>query len=167
MRTEKKSWFKTNILEKMTVSMLLVIISVGTTYYLTNERRIDDIEDTVEQKTFSSIEMKAQTETYMASSYTEGKQIEAMNEMTDTYIDFNIKVDTTMSVYVKYFENMELHILRDNAILSLVRNSDSLYQVTVKMLEKVEDDLFIQKEFSKSLLKEIRTLKSLENFNGD
>ena len=168
MTVEKKSWFKTNVLEKVTVSLLLVLISGGTTYYLANERRIDGIEKIVEQQTFSSVEMKTQTETYMASSYTEGKQIEAMNEMTDVYIEFKATVDTTMYVYERFFQNMELHTLRDNAILSLIRDTDSLNKVMVGSFNKMEASIFSSKNAAAELnLREIRKLKALEINNGD
>lgn len=166
MEKNKKSIYEKYI-KPIGISFFVLGVGAIITWYVTNENRLYRIEKDVEDKAFSSVDMKAQTETYMQSSYTEGKQIEAMNEMTDRYVEFRVAVDSTMVVYKRFFENMELHNLRDNAILSMVMDCDSLYKIMLKSFNKMEGDIFAEKEFSKSLLRNIKRLKSLENFNGD
>lgn len=150
------------------------IIAIGTTFiifsgiflYIRNDQKRDD---DIESRLLSSPKMKVDTETYITefSGYSEVKNLDALNKLTDKYIEFTTSVDTLSNVYRFVYNVLETNKLRNKAILNLVHSMDSIMKVIAKENKQMQKDINTGKNASELNLIEIRKLKALEINSGD
>lgn len=140
------------------------VVFGGVFLWIRNDQKKDDY---IQQVIFSSPEQRMATEKYMESSFSEGAMIEAKLEMTAYYEDLTIAIDTLYKTYIFVHSDIETNKLRNEAILSLVHNMDSIMQLLDERQKQMIRNIQSGKNASELNLIEIRRLKALENFSGD
>ena len=144
----------------------MVGIFGGLYIYVQDEQKRDD---DIESRLLSSPKMKVDTENYITefSGYSEVKNQDALNKLTDMYIGFTTAIDTLSSVHRFVYTVLETSRLRNEAILQFVHSMDSTMKVMDADNKQMRKDINTGKNASELNLIEIRRLKSLENFGGD
>lgn len=134
--------------------------------YIQDEQKRDD---EIEGRLLSSPAMLAATETYITefSGYSEVKNLDALNKLTDYYIDLTTSIDT-MAVVARFIHSsLESNRLRNKAILNLVHHMDSTITILSKELKEVGADARSARASADVALTQLQRLKTLEIKNGD
>lgn len=160
--TDKKQSILTNIRKWSTDTLLVSIIVGGIFGY-------SELKSYIQLHTFSTPQIKVLTENFIEKNLgIAGREnLEAQNQLTTKYIGLTMAIDTLSSVHKFVYDVLETGKLRDEAILNLVHNMDSIMRVMAEENKQMQKDINTGKNASELNLIEIRLLKALENFSGD
>jgi len=158
----KKQTLKTILKEWLSPSLLVGLIVTLLLGY-------GKLESYIQIHTFSSPEIKVLTEAFIKKNIgIAGREnLEAQNELTKKYGGLTVAIDTLSGIYRFSHDDIKTNTLRNEAILSFVHNMDSIMTVMDTDNKKMQSDIFTSKTFDEALLREIKKLKALENFEGN
>ncbi len=143
-----------------------ITIFGGLYLYVQDEQKRDD---DIESRLLSTPKMKVDTENYITefSGYSEVKNLDALNKLTDMYVAFTTSIDTLYKTYIFVHGDIQTNELRNKAMLNLVHSMDSIMKQMSEEMKQMRFDIASGKNASELNLIEIRRLKALENFSGD